>query len=162
MRTHNVLRNKLGQWLADSVGATVAYEQAVARWTTASRTAVLDLQVTLPSGASLLIDITVAEANSRNEGVQRRRLGAEGAHILERAREKHRTYSGDGLVAFVLGSAGRFGDEAVSFLRQAARELPAEDRADSLKEIRRELNVALQAGKADCLLSSLPGQRPWQ
>ena len=121
--------------------------------------AVLDVIVSTPTERAA-IDVSIVEASAPDAVTARARARADGLAARTREREKHRRYPGPGLVAAVMESGGRMGQEFRAFLRtQAPRD---ERRGAALRDVRQRLAVALQRGVAAMLLGSAGARlRPW-
>jgi hypothetical protein len=119
---HNAVRDALGRWLEEG-GFTVFYEQEVPRWNTPEERAILDVVYRTPEGHSMYVDVSCLEGAVVYGRIRNATHG-----IARREKRKHKRYPGPGLVPFVLDNRGRWGREAIQWLRSTLRGIPEEDK----------------------------------
>ena len=146
---HGAVRDTLAAWLRDDLGLSVHTEQEVPRWHTARERAVLDLVYAGPAANTVKMDVSVVDGATTHRGVRQAKWC-----LARRERTKHHRYPGPGLVPFVLDTRGRWGHEAMAWLRAVARTVPQDLRADAMARCRYKVSVALQRGVADQVWSA--------
>ena len=143
MRRHHAIRDALATWLGE-VGVSAETEQEVAEWHRQDSRAVLDVVYHDGVAGRVRMDVTVTD------GAELARRGRPWRHTLERReRRKHLRYPGPSLRPFVVDVGGRWGREALAWLRQVLRRLPPDARSLAAQRCRAAVAVALQGECAE-------------
>ena len=142
------MRDALKTWLVTQ-GISAEIEQDIPEWGRADEGAVLDVVYRDGAAGRVCIDVSITD------GAQIARQGRPWRFVLERReRLKHTRYPGPGLRPFVVDVGGRWGREAVAWLRQVVRKLPEEDRSQAAQSCRSAVAMALQSQCAEQVCSA--------
>ena len=145
---HNAVRDAVGHWLEEG-GHTVFYEQEVPRWNRPEERAVLDVVYRTLEGHTTYLDVSCLEGAVVYGRIRNATHG-----LTRRERTKHKRYPGPGLLPFVLDNRGRWGKEALQWVRGVLRNVPAADRAERLARLRASVAMTLQTAVADQIISA--------
>jgi len=132
------VRDALKEWLA-SIGVKADTEQEIPEWNQPDARAVLDIAYRDGASGRVCMDVSITD------GAELARRGRPWRHVLERReRRKHRRYPGPGLRPFVIDVGGRWGREALAWLRQVLRRVPKDERGEAARNCRAGVAAALQ------------------
>ena len=159
VRRHDSVRD----WLADLVrrltGRMVQTEQLVPAWDRVSPTtgeverARLDVAYVDDGGRRVYVDVTVVDAATVMQDVERTRSRREGAAAARAEDQKRLRYPGPALVPFAIEALGRPGEAAEALLRSLAP-VDLGRRSVVLGAAWQSLSVLVQTGNAELLLSA--------
>ena len=148
VRRHNALAMVLYKWLSLLAGAHVALEQWLPRLDREGRDgsrvrAKLDVIFHPVDAPRCVIDVSVTDSLSADPDTLAQRAANDFAGVRAREAEKHARYPTAELVPFVLDAQGRFGQEALAFLRWVGGSLPPGSAGGSVAELRQSLSSTL-------------------
>jgi hypothetical protein len=158
-RRHNAVRDWLAKWLARWTQRPCLTEQFVPAWdrphptTSVMERARLDVEFVDGHGRTRWVDVTVVDAATVTEDVERRRARLDGAAAAHAEDGKRIRYPGTNLVPFAIEALGRPGASAQALLRAWAPSDLAE-RSLELSSAWQELSVIIQTANAELLLSA--------
>jgi len=138
VQRHHAVRDALKEWL-ESIGVKADTEQEIPEWNQPDARAVLDIVYRDGASGRVCMDVSITD------GAELARRGRPWRHVLERReRRKHRRYPGPGLRPFVIDVGGRWGREALAWLRQVLRRVPKDERGEAARNCRAGVAAALQ------------------
>ena len=123
VRKHNAIVAEVGKWCEEHE-CYVEKEVILPRANPDHPESRIDLVVHIPNHTPIYIDVTIVSALSA-EALRRGSGNKDGTACIIAAQKKSRTYPGITVTAFVVEEHGRFGEDALSFLRKVGPLDPA-------------------------------------
>ena len=121
MVRHGAVRDTLATWLREDLGLSTHTEQEVPRWHTLRERAILDVVYAGPAANTVKVYVSFFDGATTHRGARQAKLRLA---RIRREKTKHGRYPGPGLAPFVLDTRGRWGHEAVAWLRAVVRCIP--------------------------------------
>ena len=149
VRRHDAIKDAIYGWMKE-LGLNPLKEQGVQKWDREDKKAILDLVYMDALEQAVFIDVTVVSSPTTGA------MGA-GVIMLRREKAKHARYPGPGLKPFVVDVRGRWGVEALAWVRMLVRRRPQEEQPALMMDLRWRVSVALQGAIAEQCSRSMLG-----
>jgi hypothetical protein len=149
---HDNLRDEVADVQRARSGRPALTEQYVARWSTPSRAARLDVVTTDALGRDEFIDVAVVHPLSAE--TQKSAVSKDGAAAAREEQDKHRRYPGPFLTPAVFEAVGRPGESAQQWLRALHCACAPHERTTLSQEAWQRLSCVIQRGNAAMLASA--------